>query len=146
MSPRAPVPLRRSIRIRLTLSHLVVIVIAMILSGFLLLSLLERYFLETTEESLVAQARITAGALIPGAMAEGPPAEEQTAAYNTVWQQRVSNLSIQAQNIAPPVEPFKEVVRMTAVTPETVPAGLPSILAPGPEPGELAVGKCFTCD
>jgi hypothetical protein len=36
----------------------VVIVLAMGLSGFLLLSFLERYFLQATEDSLVAQARI----------------------------------------------------------------------------------------
>ena len=64
-----------SIRTRLTFSHLAVIVVAMILSGFLLLSLLDRYFLQAMEDSLVAQARITAQALIPGALAEGPAAE-----------------------------------------------------------------------
>jgi len=95
----------RSIRTRLTVSHLAVIVVAMTLSGFLLLSLLERYFLQAMEQSLIAQARITAQALIPGALAEGPPAEQQAAAYNTVWQQRVDNLSIQAENVAPPSSP-----------------------------------------
>ena len=95
-------PLRASIRARLTFSHLAVIIIAMSLSGFLLLSLLEQYFLQAMEDSLVAQARITAQVLIPGAMAEGPPVEDQAAAYNTVWQQRVDNISIQAQNVAPP--------------------------------------------
>ena len=48
----------------------VVIVLAMGLSGFLLLSFLERYFLRAAEDSLLAQARITAQTLIPGAMAE----------------------------------------------------------------------------
>ena len=43
------------IRTRLTLSHLAVIVVAMGLSWFLLLSLLERYFLQAMEESLLAQ-------------------------------------------------------------------------------------------
>ena len=94
----------RTIRTRLTFSHLAVIVVAMLLSGYLLLSLLERYFMEAMEESLVAQARITAQALIPGALAEGPPVEEQAAAYNTVWQQRVGDISIQAENVAPLVE------------------------------------------
>jgi signal transduction histidine kinase len=91
-----------SIRTRLTFSHLAVIVVAMGLSGFLLTSLLERYFLQAMEDSLVAQARITAQALIPGAMAEGPPIEMPAAAYNTLQQQRTSNLSLQAQNVAPP--------------------------------------------
>jgi signal transduction histidine kinase len=90
-----------SIRTRLTFSHLAVIVVAMSLSGFLLLSLLERYFLQAMEDSLIAQARITAQALIPGAMTEGPPVEAQAAAYNTVWQQRVGDISIQAENVAP---------------------------------------------
>ncbi len=94
----------RTIRTRLTFSHLAVIVVAMLLSGFLLLSLLERYFMQAMEESLVAQARITAQALIPGALAEGPPVEEQASAYNTVWQQRVGDISIQAENVAPLVE------------------------------------------
>jgi signal transduction histidine kinase len=90
-----------SIRVRLTLSHLAVIVLAMGLSGFLLFSFLQRYFLETMEDSLIAQARITAQALIPGAIIDGPPVEVQAPAYNTV-QQRVGNLSLQTQNLAPP--------------------------------------------
>ena len=90
-----------NIRTRLTLSHLAVIIVAMTLSGFLLFSLLERYFLEAMEDSLVAQARITAQALIPGAMAEGPPVEIPASAFNTLQQQRASNLSLQAQNVAP---------------------------------------------
>jgi signal transduction histidine kinase len=92
-----------SIRMRLTLSHLAVIVVAMSLSGFVLLSLLERYFLQAMEESLVAQARITAQALIPGVMAEGPPIEVPSSAFNTL-QQRASNIELQAQNVMPPVE------------------------------------------
>lgn len=92
-----------SIRTRLTLSHLAVIVVAMVLSGFLLLSLLERYFLQAMEDSLVAQAHITAQALIPGARAEGPPVEVPASAFNTI-QQRQSNISLQAQNVSPPLE------------------------------------------
>jgi signal transduction histidine kinase len=92
-----------SIRAKLTLSHLAVIVVAMGLSGFLLLSLLERYFLQAMEDSLVAQAHITAQALIPGAIAEGPPIQAASSAYNTL-QQRQSNIAIQAQNVAPPLE------------------------------------------
>jgi two-component system OmpR family sensor kinase len=90
-----------SIRVRLTLSHLLVIILAMGLSGFLLLSLLERYFLQAMEDSLIAQARITAQALIPGAVVGGPPIDTQAAIYNTVQQQQ-GNLSLQAQNVAPP--------------------------------------------
>lgn len=91
-----------SIRTRLTFSHLAVIVVAMGLSGLLLLSLLDRYFMTAMEDSLVAQARLTAQTLIPGASAEGPPAGASAAAYNTVQQQIVSNLSLQAQNVAAP--------------------------------------------
>jgi signal transduction histidine kinase len=91
-----------SIRTRLTFSHLAVIVVAMGLSGFLLLSFLDRYFTQAMEENLVAQARITAQALIPGAMAVGPPAESQPSVSNTLRQQRVDNIVLQTQNVAPP--------------------------------------------
>jgi two-component system sensor histidine kinase BaeS len=92
-----------SIRSRLTLSYLAVIVVAMGFSGFLLLSLLEDYFLQAMEDSLVAQARITAQALIPGARAEGPSIDVPSSAFNTV-QQRASNLALQTQNVAPPAQ------------------------------------------
>lgn len=91
-----------SIRTRLTLSYLVVIVIAMSLSGFLLLSLLQQYFLQAAENSLVAQAQITAQALVPGALVAGPRVDPPAAAYNAVQQQQLGNLSLQAQNVAPP--------------------------------------------
>ena len=91
-----------SIRTRLTFSYLAIIVAAMGLSGFLLLSLLEQYFLQAMESSLAAQARITAQALVPGAMAGSSPVEANAAAYNAVQQQQLSNLSLQAQNVAPP--------------------------------------------
>ena len=95
-----------TIRARLTLSHLAVIVVAMSLSGFLLLSFLERYFLQAMEDSLIAQARITAQALIPGAMTVGPPIEGQSAVYNAVQQQRWGDISLQAENVAPPAGDF----------------------------------------
>ena len=94
-----------SIRTRLTLSHLAVIVVAMGLSGFLLLSLLEQYFLEAMEDSLVAQARITAQALIPGAHGRRAAGRStaglglQHAAAAAAQQSR-----LQAQNVAPPLE------------------------------------------
>ena len=90
-----------SIRVRLTLSHLLVIVLAMGVSGFLLLSFLERYFLQAMENSLLAQARVIAQALIPNAVAAGPDIETQAPAYNTVQQQRVGSLALQTQNVAP---------------------------------------------
>src|SRR5512136_2184529 len=91
-----------SIRVRLTLSHLLVIVLAMGVSGFLLLSFLEGYFLQAMENSLIAQARMTAQTLIPGAMVEGSSVAAPAPAYNAVQQQRVGNLALQTQNIAPP--------------------------------------------
>jgi signal transduction histidine kinase len=92
-----------SIRARLTLSHLAVIVVAMLLSGFVLLSLIENYFLQAMEENLLAQAQITAQTLIPGGSAEGPDPELPTAAYNTL-QQQSSNLSLRAENVSPPAK------------------------------------------
>ena len=92
-----------SIRPRLTFSYLAVIVLAMGLSGLLLLSSLERYFLQAMEDNLAAQARITAQALIPGAQPLGPSNVAQASAYNTIQQQRLTdNLSLQAQNVSPP--------------------------------------------
>ncbi len=95
---------RFGIRTRLVLSHLAVIVVAMGLSGFLLLSLLEQYFLQALEESLAAQAQITAQALIPGATTEIASGDAPSAAYNTIQQQQLSNLSLRTENLAPPPE------------------------------------------
>jgi signal transduction histidine kinase len=91
----------RSIRTRLTFSYLAIIVVAMSLSGFLLLSLLESYFYQAVEDGLVAQARITAQALIPGAMAEAPLSEAQASVYNTIQQQSLGDISLRAENVAP---------------------------------------------
>jgi signal transduction histidine kinase len=107
-----------SIRVRLTLSHLAVIVLAMALSGFVMLSLVEGYFLQAMEDSLLVQARITAHVLVPGvtldeplptpfpsqAGAPAPPGLALAPAYNAVQQQQLSNLSLQAQNLASPAE------------------------------------------
>ncbi len=98
--------MRSSIRIRLLLSHLAVIVAAMGLSGFLLLSFLQRYFLESTEQSLVAQARITAQALVPGALASGPPVEQQSALNNLISQREYTNLDLRVENVQAPVAPI----------------------------------------
>ncbi|NLF10988.1 MAG: cell wall metabolism sensor histidine kinase WalK, partial [Anaerolineaceae bacterium] len=89
------------IRARLTFSYLAVIVVAMGFSGLLLLSLLEDYFLEAMEDSLAAQARITAQALVPGAMAGDPQNSVPPSAFNTVQQRLESNLALEAQNVAP---------------------------------------------
>jgi signal transduction histidine kinase len=95
-----------SLRIKLLFSHLAVIVLAMGLSGVLLLSFLERYFLEAIEDNLVAQARITAQTLIPGATVAGsevdPQTAENVATVNVLQQRRVSNISVQTQNLQMP--------------------------------------------
>ncbi|MBN1679893.1 MAG: HAMP domain-containing protein [Anaerolineae bacterium] len=88
-----------SIRVRLMFSHLAVIILAMGLSGFLLLEFAEHYFLQATEDSLVAQARITAQALIPGAMVGAPPGDADVSAYNRIQQQQVGNLYVQTDNV-----------------------------------------------
>ncbi|MBN1581937.1 MAG: hypothetical protein JXA89_14630, partial [Anaerolineae bacterium] len=86
----------------MTLSHLAVIVVAMGLSGLLLLSLLDRYFMEAMEASLVTQAQITAQALIPGATMIELVAETEPAASNTLRQQQLLNYRIETQNAVPP--------------------------------------------
>lgn len=93
-----------SLRTRLTFSYLAVIVVAMGLSGLLLLSLLEGYFLEAMEDSLAAQARITAQALVPGAVTGGATLEAPSSAFNTVQQRLESNLALETQNFSLPEE------------------------------------------
>ncbi|MGC9522654.1 MAG: ATP-binding protein [Anaerolineae bacterium] len=95
-------PLRLSLRLKLLLSHLILIVLAMGLAGVLLLTFLERYFLEATEESLAAQAQLTAQVLIPGAVIAGPAVESQAPAANALQQRQLSNLALQAENLALP--------------------------------------------
>jgi signal transduction histidine kinase len=92
-----------NIRARLTLSHLLVIVIAMGSSGFLLLSSIERYFLQAAEESLTVQAQITAQALLPGTAAGEPLAEQIEAppASNIIQQRQSSNISVETWNWGP---------------------------------------------
>ncbi len=102
-----------SIRIRLTLSYLIVIILAMGLSGLLLLSSLERFFRQAVEDNLITQAQITAQALIPGAIIQAPQGEENVArdrlapVYNIIQQQQLpdrSNLSLQTENVLLPTE------------------------------------------
>lgn len=92
---------RFGIRARLTLSYLVVIIVAMGLSGFLLLSLLDRYFLQAMQNSLLTQAQITAQALTPGALAGTITQTLSSSASNTL-QQQTNNISLQTQNVTPP--------------------------------------------
>jgi signal transduction histidine kinase len=100
-----------SIRTRLILSYLIVIILAMGLSGLLLLSFLESYFLEATEDSLLTQAQITAQSLIPGAVLHSPPPEAESrrsqlaSVYNTIQQQQSRNLALQTENVLVPELP-----------------------------------------
>lgn len=94
-----PLRNRFGIRSRLTLTYLAIILVAMGLSGFLLLSLLESYFLQAVRASLLAQAQITAQALTPGMPVVAPA---QNAASNTLQQQQLGNYALSAQNNADP--------------------------------------------
>jgi signal transduction histidine kinase len=89
-------------RTKLVFSLLGLIVLAMGLSGILLLSFLESYFLEATEESLIAQARITAQALIPGAMVAGQQVEQQAPLLNTLQMRGAQNIAVQTENLQIP--------------------------------------------
>lgn len=88
-----------SIRLRLTLSHLAVIVVAMGLSGGLLLSWSEQYFIRALERNLIAQAQIVAQALLPGSQTVGPQSTGQAAVSNTLRQQRVDNIQVETWNL-----------------------------------------------
>ena len=92
----------KSCRTKLIFSLLGLIVLAMGLSGVLLLSFLERYFLEATEESLIAQARITAQALIPGAIVAGQQIEQQAPLFNTLQMRGSQNIAVQTENLQIP--------------------------------------------
>ncbi|HEX3049975.1 MAG TPA: hypothetical protein VHP83_04915, partial [Aggregatilineaceae bacterium] len=94
-----------SIRTRLVFSYLAVIILAMGLSGLLLLSFLQRYFLDAAEDSLIAQARITAQALIPNGTIGGPVVNTQSASSNAIQQQQLGNLTLETQNSNPAAVP-----------------------------------------
>lgn len=84
------------LRARLVLSHLTVIVLAMGLSGLLLLTFFEQYFLQATENSLIAQARITAQTLVPDSGIVTADALGQAPLSNIVQQSTGSNLYLQS--------------------------------------------------
>jgi signal transduction histidine kinase len=112
-----------SLRAKLLLSHLGLIVLAMGLAGFLLLTSLERYFLDATEESLLAQARLTAQTLIPEAVTAGPPVEVQTPLYNTLQQRRSGNLAVQTENLSVPKAPTAGDVDLSYLTDSSLQIG-----------------------
>ena len=92
------------IGLRLSLSHLLVILLAMGLSSFLLLSFLGNYFTDAARKNLLAQAQITAQALIPGAVIDASDAANETgpAAYNVILQNQTSNIALNAANVSLP--------------------------------------------
>jgi signal transduction histidine kinase len=89
-----------SLRQRLLLSHLVVIILAMGLVAFTLLSFLENYFLQSAEDSLVAQARFTVQTIIPNALTAGPQVTTQSPLNNAI-QQQAGNLYVQTMPLTP---------------------------------------------
>src|SRR5512139_526586 len=90
-----------SLRQRLMLSHLMVILLAMALAALTLLSFVENYFLQSTEDSLVAQARFTVQTLIPNALTAGPPVTTQAPLNNAIQQQAAGNLYVQTTPLTP---------------------------------------------
>ena len=90
-----------SLRQRLMLSHLIVILLAMGLVSFTLLSFLENYFLRSAEDSLIAQARLTVQAIAPDAMTVGPPVVNQAPLNNAIQQQSQGALYVQTNAFTP---------------------------------------------
>lgn len=85
---------------RLVLSHLLVIAIAMTLLGFVLLSLVQGYFEQALQQSLLTQARLTAQALVSSGTTSNITPTVQSPIQNTL-QQQMSQVNVQVQNIAP---------------------------------------------
>ena len=85
---------------RLILSHLLVIAVAMALLSFVLLSLVQGYFLQATQQSLTIQARLTAQALMSsqGITLTNIMQTILPSASNVLQQQQFSQLSVQVQN------------------------------------------------
>ena len=80
---------------RLVLSHLLVIAVAMALLSFVLLSLVQGYFLQATQQSLTIQARLTAQALIasPGLTLTNIMQTIPSPASNVLQQQQFKRLA-----------------------------------------------------
>ncbi len=75
-------------------THVFVILFTMIVSAFLLLTLLENYFEDALEENLKTQAHLIIEAILHGNMPD-PPSSEQQAAIDTINQQQLQNLTVQ---------------------------------------------------
>jgi len=91
-----------SLRQRLMLSHLIVILLAMGAVAVILQTALENYFLSSAEDSLVAQANFTVQTLLPNAHLGGSQNATQSPLNNTI-QQQAGNLNLQTGPITPTV-------------------------------------------
>ncbi|MFA9404509.1 MAG: histidine kinase dimerization/phospho-acceptor domain-containing protein [Anaerolineales bacterium] len=83
-----------TIRGKLMLTHVFVILFTMIVSAFLLLTLLDNYFEDALEENLKTQAHLIIEAILHGNMPDSPTFEQQ-AAIDTINQQQLENLTVQ---------------------------------------------------
>ncbi|MBI5958767.1 MAG: hypothetical protein HY866_08530, partial [Chloroflexi bacterium] len=92
-----------TLRNKLVLSHLAVLGLTIVLAGFLLQTLLQQYFLGAAEDSLMAQARITAQVLLPGIRGEDPQPTTQASVTNAI-QQQSPNLYLQTENLGLPAD------------------------------------------
>ncbi len=91
---------------RLVMSHLLVIAIAMSLLSFMLLSLVQGYFLQAFQQSLVTQAHLIGQALAasssPAAsVAAATPTPPALPAAQNALPQQASQISLQVQNTSP---------------------------------------------
>lgn len=101
---REPGNMLHSLRGRLALSHLAVIFLATLVTGFALLSLVRGYFLDAIEASLEAQADLIGHTILPNE--EGiAPSTSLSPAYNTLQQGQVGGLSVQVAGGEPPADP-----------------------------------------
>ncbi len=97
----------RRLTTRLVLSHLLVIAVAMALLSFVLLSLVQGYFLQATQQSLTIQARLTARALTSseGITLTNLMQNLSPLASNMLQQQQLRRIDQSAGNRQPPLHP-----------------------------------------
>ncbi len=84
---------------RLVLSHLFVIAVAMALLSFILLSLVENYFVQALQQNLTTQARLIAQALVSSGATTNILQTPLSPAQNALSQ--TSQVTAQVQNVSP---------------------------------------------
>jgi signal transduction histidine kinase len=94
----------QSLRGKLVVSHLAVIFVATLISGFTLLSLARRYFLDAMERSLFSQAELIRQTVLPNSISLLPPSGLPPA-YNALQQQQVDGISVQIEGNRPATDP-----------------------------------------